>query len=68
MHAKANLEEGKNSSIVKIIIWPEVKFFVNYILKVGFLDGIQGFVSAVLMSFHSFLAWSKQWQMQKKVQ
>ncbi len=66
MHAKANLEEGKHSSIVKIVVWPGVKFFVNYILKVGFLDGIQGFVSAVLMSFHSFLAWSKQWQMQKK--
>lgn len=66
MHATANMAEGKNSSIFKIIIWPQAKFIVNYIFKLGFLDGMQGFVVAMLMSIHSFLAWSKLWLFQKR--
>jgi glycosyltransferase involved in cell wall biosynthesis len=67
LHAKANLEEGKKSSLVKIIIWPIGKFASNFILKVGFLDGIQGFIVALVMSFHSYLAWSKLWFLQRKI-
>lgn len=62
LHAQANLEEGKRSSLVKIIIWPGGKFVYNYLLRLGFLDGIQGLVFALMMSFHSFLAWAKLWK------
>jgi len=34
---------------------PLAKFIQNYFFKLGFLDGLPGFVFAVLMSFHSFL-------------
>ncbi len=67
LHAKANLEEGKKSSLIKIIAWPTGKFVSNFILKMGFLDGIQGFVVALVMSFHSYLAWSKLWFLQRKI-
>ena len=62
LHAQANLEEGKKSSLIKITVWPCGKFFYNYVLRLGFLDGVQGFVFALMMSFHSFLAWSKLWK------
>ena len=62
MHADALKKEGKRSNLVKIIVWPVGKFWVNYVLKLGFLDGMAGFIMAFLMSFHSFLAWSKQWK------
>jgi len=68
LHAIANKEEGKNSSILKIVIWPIGHFVYNFIFRFGFLDGIAGFLVAVVMSFNSFLAWSKLWFYQKGLQ
>ena len=59
MHARANLIEGKKSSLFKIIFYPKMKFLQNIITG-------RGFVFSVLQSFHSFLSWSKQWELQKK--
>lgn len=67
LHAGANYEEGKRASILHILIWPKGKFVQNYFLKLGVLDGIQGFLVAAMMSFHSYLAWGKQWFLQKEV-
>lgn len=66
IHAEENYKEGKRSDLFKIIFYPKLKFFKNYFLKLGFLDGHQGFMVAMLMSFHSYLAWSKLWTIQKK--
>jgi glycosyltransferase involved in cell wall biosynthesis len=65
-HAAANREEKKHSNIIKIVFWPKLKFIDNYVLKFGFLDGVHGFVFSIFMSFHSFLAWSSLWLLQKK--
>ena len=51
-----------------VIMYPKAKFFFNYILKMGFLDGIPGFVFAILMSFHSFLVRGKLWMLWQKKQ
>lgn len=59
LHAKALREEGKVSNLLKIVVWPPGKFCYNYILRLGFLDGMEGFMVALMMSFHSFLSWSK---------
>jgi glycosyltransferase involved in cell wall biosynthesis len=66
IHAEANEKEGKRSSIIKIIFWPPLKFIHNYFFKMGFRDGTQGFVIAAVMSFHSYLAWSKMYLLQKR--
>ena len=66
LHSEANLKEGKKSNIFKIILYPKLKFLNNWIIKRGFLDGTEGFVAALMMSFHSFLAWSKQWIKQQE--
>lgn len=65
LHAEANLKDGKRSSVFKIVVWPVGHFFYNFVLKGGFLDGISGFVLALVMSFHSFLSWSKLFLLQK---
>lgn len=49
-----------------VVLYPVGKFFVNYILKAGFLDGIEGLVFAYIMSFHSFLVRGKVWLRQNK--
>jgi len=65
-HARANKEEGKQSSVLKMVLWPSGKFIDSFILKRGLLDGMHGFVFAIFVSLHSFLAWSKLWLLQKK--
>lgn len=44
-----------------IIMYPFAKFMLNFILKLGFLDGLAGLVFALMMSFHSFLVRGKLW-------
>ena len=53
-------------SLFQIVAYPKAKFFVNYFLKLGILDGIPGFVFAVMMSLHSFLVRSKLWKLSQK--
>lgn len=61
LHSLANEKEGKEANLFKIVFFPFFHFIKNYILKGGYKDGTYGFVVAFLMSFHSFLSWSKQW-------
>lgn len=66
LHAQQKDFEGGQSDIATIIVRPLGKFIVNWILRGGFLDGVPGFLVALLMGFHSFLAWSKLWLMQQR--
>jgi glycosyltransferase involved in cell wall biosynthesis len=66
LHSSANYWEGKKSNVIKITFWPMGKFFNNWIMRWGFLDGSQGLIIALMMSLHSFLAWSKLWILQRK--
>ncbi|OGM13582.1 hypothetical protein A3A76_03330 [Candidatus Woesebacteria bacterium RIFCSPLOWO2_01_FULL_39_23] len=65
LHVRENMHEGKISNIFKIIFYPKYKFIKFYFFKLGFLDGVAGFVYAVIMSLHSFLAWSNIWLIQR---
>lgn len=49
-----------------IIVYPKAKFILNYFFRRGFLDGLPGFVVAMLMSFHSFLVRGKLWLLWQK--
>ncbi len=65
IRAKELQKQGKKSSIFQILIYPIVKFKMNYIFKLGFLDGAAGFVYCFMMSFHSFLVRAKLYQYTK---
>lgn len=66
LHAIANNSERKKSNLIKIVFIPLFKFIDNWIIKGGFLDGNRGIVFALMMSFHSYLSWSKLWLLQRK--
>lgn len=66
IRAKELFKKRKKVYFWSIIIYPKAKFFLNYILKRGFLDGIPGLVVAILMSFHSFLVRGKLWLLWQK--
>ncbi|PIR99152.1 hypothetical protein COT87_00965 [Candidatus Collierbacteria bacterium CG10_big_fil_rev_8_21_14_0_10_44_9] len=51
--------QGIKSSLWKIAIYPIAKFKWNYLFKLGFLDGTPGIIMAMMMSFHSYLTWTK---------
>jgi glycosyltransferase involved in cell wall biosynthesis len=61
--AQSWTEEGRKVSFFSIIVKPAGKFLYNYLILMGFLDGIPGLINAMMMSFHSFLARGKLWQM-----
>jgi len=62
--------ELKNKNIKlsswSILFYPLTKFMVNYFAKRGFLDGIQGLIFAITMSFHSFLVRGKLWMFRNR--
>ncbi|MBU0998523.1 glycosyltransferase family 2 protein [Patescibacteria group bacterium] len=66
IHAVSNKKEGKKANMFKVIFYPFFKFIYNWIIREGFKDKDYGFIMSLMMSFHSFLAWSKLWQETKK--
>jgi glycosyltransferase involved in cell wall biosynthesis len=56
---------GQRFSLVKLLVKPASKFFECYFLKLGFLDGMPGFVIAVGAAYSVFLRWSKLWEREK---
>lgn len=50
---------GKRSSILKILLNTAWRFFKAYILKLGFLDGFNGFVISSFSAYTSFLKYVK---------
>ena len=66
IRAKELHKQKNNTSLFQIITYPLAKFASNYIIKFGFLDGTQGIIVSLLMSFHSFLVRAKLWQLSQK--
>jgi len=63
LRASSLYKEGVNIKKRQIVLYPIGKFFINYFVKLGFLDGVQGLIVAIMMSFHSFLVRAKLWSL-----
>lgn len=61
LRARQLYHQGAWAGVEAIILYPLGKFLLNYFLKLGFLDGMAGFLVASMMSFHSFLTRGKLW-------
>jgi glycosyltransferase involved in cell wall biosynthesis len=55
LSAQKYLEMGKKVSVVKRFISPVFSFLQNYIFKLGFLDGKEGFMIANISSEYTYL-------------
>jgi len=64
--AEELVKKGKSFSILDILIRPAVIFIKMYFLKLGFLDGIQGFILAVFSSAYVFTKYCKFWELKNK--
>lgn len=61
LRAEELFKMNKKANWPTIILYPKAKFFLNYFIRLGFLDGMPGLVTALMMSFHSFLVRGKLW-------
>ncbi|KXB08905.1 glycosyl transferase [candidate division MSBL1 archaeon SCGC-AAA382M17] len=64
--ARALFDKGRKSSTLKIILKSATKFFRNYFLKLGFLDGYYGYIICKMSAFSTFLKYAKIKELQKK--
>jgi hypothetical protein len=53
---------GRGGAVAMMILGPPAKFAKMYLLKAGFLDGLPGFVVAVMGSHYVFLKYAKLWE------
>ncbi|MBN1255767.1 MAG: glycosyltransferase family 2 protein [Deltaproteobacteria bacterium] len=59
------LREGKNFSLINMLLNPPFRFIKEYIFKRGFLDGIPGLIIIVSTMFYVFIKHAKLWERQK---
>ncbi|UKM66360.1 glycosyltransferase family 2 protein [Flavobacteriaceae bacterium GSB9] len=64
--AKAYYQLGKKAPIWKILINPSWAFFKAYFLRLGFLDGLNGFIICVQTANITFLKYTKLRELYKK--
>ena len=64
--AQSYFEMGKKASIHKIVLNPLWAFFQSYVVKLGFLDGLNGLIISVQTANIRFLKYIKLYELQKK--
>ncbi|MBI5620575.1 glycosyltransferase family 2 protein [Candidatus Gottesmanbacteria bacterium] len=63
LYARYLYTQGLREPAWYVVGKPAAKFLLNYVVRLGFLDGTAGIVVAIMMSFHSFLVRGKLWQL-----
>jgi glycosyltransferase involved in cell wall biosynthesis len=57
--SKALFEKGKKANFFHLLINPAIKFFRDYIFKLGFLDGYYGFIVCKISAKATYLKYAK---------
>jgi len=60
--ADALFEKGSGFALVRLLCNPPFMFLKMYFFRLGFLDGVHGFLLAVLSAFHVFVKYAKLWE------
>ena len=59
LQAEAMHARGERASVVRLVVSPLVRFFRFYVVKLGFLDGVAGFVHIAIGCHNSFMKYAK---------
>jgi glycosyltransferase involved in cell wall biosynthesis len=65
LNAQKYFQQGKGSSWLKRNLAPAFSFFSHYILRLGFLDGREGYTSAKITAHYTFLKYAKLKELRK---
>jgi glycosyltransferase involved in cell wall biosynthesis len=63
--SEALLKVGKRFSLINLIFRPPIKFIETYFFKLGFLDGLAGFIISMNSAFYVFNKYAKMWEKNK---
>lgn len=66
LQAEALFKKGKKFSLWRLVFKPWSKFLETYFWKLGFLDGLPGFIIAVGAAYSVFLKWAKLWEIERR--
>lgn len=64
--AEELISKNKKFHLLDLFFRPLHITFKMYILKLGFLDGFQGFLLAVFSGYYVFIKYAKLWELQKR--
>ena len=59
--AQTMYEKGKKRSFMAVLFIVPFEFLRRYVLKLGFLDGVRGFLWAAFSAFYIFVKYMKLW-------
>ena len=58
--------DGKRAGAASIVLRPLLRFFKMYVVRLGFLDGVEGAQLAMLGAFSVYLKYSKLWELSRR--
>ena len=61
--AQQRFVQDRKIHVIDLILHPFFRFLKGYILKGGILDGMHGFIIAMVCSFASFAKYAKHWEL-----
>ena len=64
--AEQDFKDGKGAGFGKVVLRPLGRFLKQYIIRLGFLDGMPGAIAAFLGVYGVFLKYAKLWDMRRK--
>jgi glycosyltransferase involved in cell wall biosynthesis len=65
LNAEGNFQKGKKAGWVKRNLSHRFSFFRNYFLKLGFLDGVEGYWIARMTSYYTFLKYARLYELNR---
>jgi glycosyltransferase involved in cell wall biosynthesis len=60
--SRERVAQGKGYTLLKMLLSPPFRFFRDYLLRGGFLDGMPGLVIAVTTTYYVFIKYAKTWE------
>ena len=58
-------DAGREASVLDLFVRPPFTFVKMYIIRLGFLDGLHGFILCVLSSAYVFVKYAKLWHIRR---
>jgi len=64
--ARSKFEAGERFRAPDLLFRPLWRFFKGYIWKGGILDGLPGFLIALIIAFGVYLKYAKLWELERQ--
>ena len=67
LKARELFEKGKKVNAFHLLIKPTARFFIHYVIRLGFLDGLAGLILAKILAYSVFTRYIKLWLLNKNI-